>query len=426
MTLSRRDFLAATGVAAVGASILPASAQGANEKIRVATIGVQNRGRAHIAGVLASEHGEIVALCDVDSQVLEREAKALEEKTGKKPKLYRDMRDVLADPEIDAVTIALPNHWHVLAAMWALEAGKHVYVEKPMCHTYWEGLQLVAAEKKYGKILMHGTQRRSEPLWQRMVERGNSGVIGDIYLARCVCFNRRDALPVVADEEPPEWLDWSLWQGPAMEQAFNPNYVHYNWHWFWRYGNGEVGNNLVHFTDIANWSLNRGLPVKVHSEGGRFGYDDPAETPNTQVSTATFADGTMLVNEVRGRYSPKEHNTQVGMFLYGSEGWMAEGKFYNTKGEEIPDEVGFERVNATHTHLNNFIEAIRGDDRSRITSTAQQGLEAAAICHLGDISFRTGRTVHFDAENHLIKSDAEANALLTKEYRQGFEVPKLT
>ena len=425
MTMTRRNFLAATSAVAAGATILPASAQGANEKIRVATIGVQNRGRAHIAGLLASEHAEVVALCDVDAQVLEREAAAFEEKMGKRPKLYRDIRDVLADPDIDAITVALPNHWHVLAAIWGLEAGKHVYVEKPMCHTYWEGLQLVAAEKKYGKLLMHGTQRRSEPMWQRMVARAHSGVIGDIYLCRCVCFNRRDAIPVKADEEPPAWLDWSLWQGPSPEQAFNPNYVHYNWHWFWRYGNGEVGNNLVHFTDIANWTLNRGLPVKVHSEGGRFGYEDAAETPNTQVATAVFSDGTMLVNEVRGRFSPKEHNTQVGMFLYGSEGWMAEGKFFDRKGKEIPDESGFERVNATHVHINNFIEAIYGGDSSRITATAQNGLEAAALCHLGDISYRTGRTVYFDTENHQIKSDAEANALLTKEYRAGFSVPAL-
>ena len=423
MHVSRRNFLALSGAAAF--SILPATARGANEKIRCAVIGVQNRGRAHIAGLLAAPNAELVAVCDVDAEVLEREAKAAEEKLGKTLKRFRDLRDVLADPDIDAITIATPNHWHVLAAIWGLEAGKHVYVEKPMCHTYWEGRQLVAAERKAGKILMHGTQRRSEPLWQRMAERAGAGIIGDIYLARCVCFNRRDAIPVQPDTEPPAGLDWSLWQGPAPEGPYNPAYVHYDWHWYWRYGNGEVGNNLVHFTDIANWTLNRGLPVKVHSEGGRFGYEDAAETPNTQVSTATFADGTMLVNEVRGRFSPKEHNTQVGLFLYGSEGWMAEGKFFDTAGKEIPDEVAVENVNATNVHLNNFIEAIHGNDRARITSTAQQGLEAAAICHLGDISYRTGRTVHFDAEHHQIKSDAEANALLTKEYRSGFEVPKL-
>jgi predicted dehydrogenase len=423
MQMNRRHFLALSGAAAV--TILPASAWGANERIRVGVAGLQNRGRNHISGILAAEHADLVAVCDVDQSVLDREAKAAEEKLGRPVKQYRDYRDMLADPEIDAVTIAMPNHWHVLAAIWGLDAGKHVYVEKPLCHTYWEGLQLIAAEQRAGKILMHGTQRRSEPLWQRMVERARAGVIGDIYLARCVCFNRRDAIPAQPDSEPPAGLDWSLWQGPAPEQAFNPAYVHYNWHWFWRYGNGEVGNNLVHFTDIANWALDRGLPVKIHTQGGRYGYEDAAETPNTQVSTATFADGTMLVNEVRGRFSPKEHNTQVGLFLYGSEGWMAEGKFFDTAGQEIPDETPLERVNATDAHLNNFVEAIRDNDPRRITSTARQGLEAAAICHLGDISYRVGRTVHFDADRHQILSDAEANALLTRDYRKGFEVPAL-
>ena len=423
MKLSRRSFLALSGAAAL--TILPSSAQGANEKIRCAVVGVNNRGKAHIQGILGAANAELVALCDVDSAVLEAQAKETETKTGKTLKRFRDMRDVFADPEIDAVTLAIPNHWHVLGAIWGLQAGKHVYVEKPMCHTYWEGLQLVAAEKTYGKVLMHGTQRRSEPLWQRMVQRAHAGTIGDIYMARCVCFNRRDAIPAQPDASPPEKLDWNLWQGPAAEQPYNPNYVPYNWHWYWRYGNGEVGNNLVHFTDIANWTLNKGLPVKVHSEGGRFGYHDAAETPNTQVATATYADGTMLVNEVRGRFSPPEQGTQVGLFLYGSEGWMAEGKFFDTAGKEIPDPEPFDRLNPTDAHLNNFIEAIHGADPTRITSTAQQGLEAAAVCHLGDISYRLGRTVHFDAANHVIQSDAEANGMLTKAYRSSFEVPKI-
>jgi len=423
MNISRRGFLALSGAAAF--TILPSSARGANEKIRCAVAGVNNRGKAHIQGILGAPNAELVALCDVDATALEAQAREADQKTGKSLKRFRDLREVLADPDIDAITLALPNHWHVLGAIWGLQAGKHVYVEKPMCHTYWEGLQLVAAEKQYGKVLMHGTQRRSEPLWQRMVQRAHAGTIGDIYLARCVCFNRRDAIPPQADAAPPETLDWNLWQGPAEERAYNANYVHYNWHWYWRYGNGEVGNNLVHFTDIANWTLNKGLPVKVHSEGGRYGYTDAAETPNTQVATATFADGTMLVNEVRGRFSPPEQGTQVGLFLYGSEGWMAEGKFFDTKGQEIPDPEPFDRVNATDVHINNFIEAIHANDAARVTSTAQQGLEAAAICHLGDISYRLGRTVHFDAANHLIKSDAEANAMLTKAYRSGFEVPRI-
>lgn len=424
MPLTRRSFLALSGAAAL--TILPSAARGANEKIRCAVIGVNSRGKAHIQGILGAANAELVALCDVDSAVLEAQAKEAETKTGKTLKRFRDMRDVFADPEIDAVTLAVPNHWHVLGAIWGLQAGKHVYVEKPMCHTYWEGLQLVAAEKQYGKVLMHGTQRRSEPLWQRMVQRAHAGAIGDIYMARCVCFNRRDAIPAQPDAAPPETLDWNLWQGPAAEQSYNPNYVPYNWHWYWRYGNGEVGNNLVHFTDIANWTLNKGLPVKVHSEGGRFGYHDAAETPNTQVATATYADGTMLVNEVRGRFSPPEQGTQVGLFLYGSEGWMAEGKFFDTTGKEIPDPEPFDRVNPTDVHLNNFIEAIHGADPTRVTSTAQQGLEAAAVCHLGDISYRLGRTVHFDAANHLIESDDEANGMLTKPYRSGFEVPTIS
>ena len=162
MSLSRRSFLALSGAAF---TILPAAAQGANERVRVAVVGLRNRGRAHVAGILGAEHAELVAVCDVDAEILEKEAADAEAKAGKGLKRFRDLRDVLADPDIDAVTLAIPNHWHVLAAIWGLDAGKHVYVEKPMCHTYWEGLQLVAAEQRSDKILMHGTQRRSEPLW---------------------------------------------------------------------------------------------------------------------------------------------------------------------------------------------------------------------------------------------------------------------
>ncbi|MCP4643291.1 MAG: Gfo/Idh/MocA family oxidoreductase, partial [bacterium] len=327
-----------------------------------------------------------------------------------------------ADDTIDAVTIATPNHWHVLASIWALQSGKHVYVEKPISHTVFEGRQLVAAVEKYGKVLQHGTQRRSEPTYQRLAERARSGIIGDIYMAKCAVHRFRDPFSYPMAEDPPPHLDWTLWQGPATEKPFSRNYVHYNWHWFWHYGNGEIGNNGPHRTDVVNWVWDKGLPVETYSEGGIFGYDvDTRETPNTQVTTHTFADGTILTIEIRNRYT----ENAPGIAFYGTEGYAHGGTFYDKSGNVIPDDQEVPKVDSTATHMANFIEAVKKDDPSAVNATAEQGHIAAALCHLGNISYRVGRKLRLDPKTEQFQGDEEANALLTRVYREGFEVPKL-
>ena len=423
MNINRRQFLGTSGAAVVAAgTLVRGNVFGANERVRVASVGINGRGWAHARAAAAREDAEVVALCDVDEHVLNNRAAELKELTGKQPKAYRDVRDLLADDGVDAVTLGTPNHWHVLGAIWAMQAGKHVYVEKPISHTVWEGRQLVAAAEKYGRVVQHGTQRRSDPVSQRMVERARSGIIGDIYMARCTIFRPREAFKHPMAETPPEWLAWELWQGPATDKPFSRNYVHYDWHWFWHFGNGEVGNNGPHGTDLVNWVIDKGLPVKTHSAGGVFGYkEDARETPNTQVVVHTFADGTMLVLDVRNRFT----NSEAGLALYGTEGYMADGRFYDTDGKEIPDEHPPGKVDPNEAHMRNFIQAVKAGDPNAVTATAEQGHVAAALCHLGNIAYRTGRSLQFDPKSEQIAGDGEANALLTRTYRDGFEVPEM-
>ena len=306
MEVSRRKFLGASAAAVIVAGTrAKGKVFGANDRVNVCTIGFHGQGGSHIGNIIEEGDGEIVALCDVDERVRESGQRNVERKQGAKPKLYKDMRDVMADDSIDAVTIATPNHWHSLAAVWACQAGKDVYVEKPLSHSVWEGRQLVAAAQKHGRIVQHGTQSRSNTTLIRDIKLMHEGLIGDIVHSRGVVYKNgnRYAIGHGAPGAVPAYLDWTLWQGPSKEHPYLINkdaskprglQVHYNWHWFWEYGNGEIGNQGVHEMDIACWGHNRGLPVKVMSQGGRYGWDDDGETPNTQATSFTYADGSLM------------------------------------------------------------------------------------------------------------------------------------
>jgi predicted dehydrogenase len=408
----------------------PRSVFGANERVRMGVIGLNQRGAEHILGYLDCPDAEIVALCDVDENVLGERAHQVEAKTGKKPKTFFDLREMLQDPGIDAVSIATPNHWHAPAAIWACQAGKDVYVEKPMSHTLWEGQQLVAAAKKYNRVVQHGTQRRSNAKFMRDINALRSGeVIGPIYMARIACFKRREAVPPSNDEAPPAHLHWRLWQGPAPEKPYNKRYVHYNWHWFWHYGNGECGNNGPHMTDAANWVLDKGLPVKISGAGGRFGYADGCETPNTQLTTFTFADGTLLQFEVRGLATNGEEGLTIGNAFYASDGYYTEEKgFFDNKGKPIAlDDSKFPAPKDTgpNGHFANFVRAVKSRNPEDIHGTAHDGHIASAFCHLGNIAYRLGRTLEFDPQTETFKNAPDANALLTRKYHPEFAVSQL-
>ena len=427
MRIGRRRFLGASASAVLVAGTFGrGTVFGANERIRAGIIGMRSRGTYLMKAVSKVDGVEVGAICDVDHEVLEARAAEYQKNTNKTVAAYRELRELLAAGDIDVVCVAAPNHWHVLAAVWGCQAGKDVYVEKPMSHTIWEGRQLVAAAEQTGRIVQVGTQRRSEPQWQRLVERLKAGVIGDLYAARVIHYSTRPPVPFHPDETPPGTLDWPLWQGPAPDKPFSKKYVHYDWHWFWHFGNGEFGNNGVHYTDIANWALGKGLPVHIASQGGRYGYADSAETPNVQTTTATFADGTLFTCEIRGRYSNDEGGSKGGNLFYGANGYAVDAICYDADGKEIPDENPPPNGDAVLLHLANFRDAVRTRNRDAVPAKPIDGHVSAAFCHLGNIAYRLGRDVTFDPRAETFGDDAEANALLTRAaYRAGFEVPKL-
>ena len=424
MKTTRRGFLGAAGGAALTAGLaVGAKAVAANDRIQFAGIGLNSRGWALTRNAYATGLADIAALCDVDKEVLEGRAKEVEDLTGKRPKTYQDVRELYADDGIDAVGIATPNHWHTLCGIWAMQSGKDAYIEKPISHTLFEGRQLVAAAKKYGRVIQHGAQRRSEGTWQRAVERAKSGVIGDIYMARSLICRRREAFWFPPEEAPPAHLAWDLWQGPATDRPFSRNIVHYNWHWFWHYGNAEVGNNGPHGADIVNWIFGKGLPVETYSTGGIFGYDkDARETPNTHVINHTFADGSIYSIEIRNRFTPG----RPMVTFFGTEGYAEGQTFHGKDGEVIKDDAPRMGLpDSSRTHMNTFLKAVRAQDPDAVAATPEQGHVAAALCHLGNIAYRLKRPVRLNPETEQFDGDEEANALLTRVYREGFEVPKI-
>jgi predicted dehydrogenase len=406
---------------------------GANDKIGMLCIGLNGRGQSHLGDISKNSGAEIVALCDVDSRVLERSAKLVEKNTGKAPKTYRDIREALQDPAVHAVSIATPNHWHTLAAMWACQAGKDVYVEKPLSHNLWEGTQLVAAAKKYGRVVQHGTQSRSEGTLRRDMDLLHKGFIGKVMHSRGYVYKNgnRYAIGKGVPGEVPESLDWALWQGPSPETPYLVRegksvglHVPYNWHWFWEYGNGEIGNQGVHEMDIAVWGHNRGLPVKVASTGGRYGWDDAGETPNTQATQFTYADGSMMTFEVRNLGSFQEADSgDCSDSFFGSDGYYVRRKgFFDYKHKPI--EVT-EPKPETVDMFQNFFDVVRSRKLEDLYAPVEAGDVSCAHCHIGNIAYRVGRSLEFDPATNKFVNAADADALLKRQYREGFEPENL-
>ncbi len=428
MDVSRRKFLGTSAAAVIAAgAATKGKVYGANDRIGVCTIGFNGQGGSHIKDVLGRDGVEIVALCDVDDRVLTRGASNVEKAQGTKPKTYTDMRDVMADKDVDAVTIATPNHWHSLATIWACQAGKDIYVEKPLSHNIWEGRQLVAAAKKYGRIVQHGTQSRSDTTLIRDIKLMHEGFIGDIVHSRGYVYKNgnRQAIGHGKPADPPERLNWSMWQGPSKEQPYMATergrglYVHYNWHWFWEYGNGEIGNQGVHEMDIACWGHNRGLPVKIMSQGGRYGWDDDGDSPNTHATSFTYADGSMMTFEVRNLGSFQEAGGgSCGDSFFGTEGYYVRSKgFFNYKNEPI--KVDVERPAGKHKFAH-FFDAVRSRNVEDLSVQPLDAHLSCVHCHLGNIAYRLGRSLEFDPKTERFVRDSEANTLVRRDYREGF------
>ena len=292
--MKRRKFIqtsAAGGLAITAApTILTGNRwKGANDRVNVAQIGIRSMGQSHIQSYQGLENVEVAALCDIDENLFEeRIKKHYTDKNLRKPKIYTDLREMYEDKDIDAVSITTPNHWHTLAAIWAIQSGKHVSVEKPCCHNIYEGQKLVEAAKKYDVIVQDGAEQRSNPCANSMADYLHSGKLGEVYMAKGLCYKWRDTIGKTPDEPVPPGVHYDLWLGPAPKRQFSQNRFHYNWHWHWDYGNGDMGNQGVHEMDIARWGLGVKLPTKISAVGGHFMFDDDQETPNDLMTVFEF------------------------------------------------------------------------------------------------------------------------------------------
>ncbi|HTS66512.1 MAG TPA: Gfo/Idh/MocA family oxidoreductase [Candidatus Acidoferrales bacterium] len=431
--MNRRYFLGSA--VSAGTLLRPVAAASANDTVRVACVGVRGRGRDHIRAYSKMANVEIAAVCDIDESILNARVGEIEKAGGRRPAAFTDFRKLLEDKTIDAVSIATPNHHHTLQTIWACQAGKDVYVEKPCSHDMFEARQIAAAAQKYKRLVQHGTQQRSS-VGRDAVQKMREGLLGDVYMARGLCYKRRDTIGRKPVSPVPPGVHYDLWLGPAPVHEFTANRFHYNWHWFWDYGNGDLGNQGVHQLDMARWGLGVKYPAKVTAIGGHFMFDDDQETPNTLVASYEFHDGgvkKMLVFEVRhwitnheaGIDEPNPGNT-VGTVFYGSKGYLSvwdedHSKYYSFLGrEQTPGPSGNEPGN----HWANFIDAVRSRKQSDLNAPIEEGAISTTLIHLANISYRLGRTLNFDAAKYSCTGDAEATAMFRRTYRKPFEVPE--
>ena len=408
-----------------------------NDTVRVACVGIRGQGNSHIHEYSKMANVEIAALCDVDENVLNKRLDEVVRSGKKKPAAYTDVRKLLEDKSIDAISIATPNHWHSLIGIWACQAGKDVYCEKPCSHNIFEGRQLVAAAQKYNRIVQHGTNSRSGVAVREAVDKMREGLIGDVYMARGLCFKWRDTIGHTPEEPVPAGVHYDLWTGPAPLHAFTKNRFHYNWHWNWDYGNGDIGNQGIHEMDVARWGLGVKYPTKVSGMGGHFMFDDDQQTPNTMVSTFEFDEGgkkKFLVFEVRhwmsnheagiGEERKAKNPNTVGNLFYGSKGYLAIDGYGQYKTWMGKDQQPGPSRSEDGNNWANFIEAVRSRKQSDLNAPIEEGYRSTVLVHLANISYRLGRTLEFDAENLKCKGDPEATAMFTRQYRAPFVVPE--
>ncbi len=481
--LNRRDFLQnSAGLSALLASgaLDPTPAEsaqqqnngGANERLNIACIGIRGQGRGHIAGYAGRHNCVVTHVCDVDSavpgsapvrQTLQAAAKA----QGVEPTYVQDLRRIMDNRDIHAVSIATPNHWHALAAIWAMQAGKDVYVEKPVSHNISEGRRMVEAARRYNKICQTGTQIRSQQGSIDAIEYLKSGKLGRIQVARGLCYKLRPSIGHVNGEQTvADSVNYDLWCGPAPRSPLMRQRLHYDWHWVWDTGNGDLGNQGIHQMDVARWGLGKNeLCRSALSVGGRFGYTDDGQTANTQICTFDYGDA-KLIFEVRGLPSLNYRGASVGNVFHCTEGVLV-FTTYSTAVAMRPDGEVIRRFTGGGDHFGNFIRAVRSRRREDLKADIHEGHLSSALCHLANISYRLGRATPFqprpgvfsedeasnetltrtmehlresmlpldrtnltvgrrltlDGHSETFVNDAEANRMLTRAYRKGFEVP---
>ncbi len=488
--ITRREFIkrGSAGMIA-GSAILSTNAAaygriiGSNERINLAVIGIRGRGGSLIGNFAGMKNVRIKTIVDIDENLFGQRVQQIEKIAGYKPKTEWDMRKAFDDKDIDAVGIATPNHWHALATIWAAQAGKHVYVEKPSSHNVSEGRKMVEASRKYDVFIQVGFQNRSRISTNKAIKFIRDGKLGKIYMARGLCFKPRADIgkypdgPLLPGEkfrmnlESGHYLTpytkaylkkvhYDMWLGPAPKRAFNRNRFHYNWHWHWDYGNGDTGNQGPHQFDIARWGLGKDeYPVSVRSFGGYFAYDSSQETPNTQTSIFEYADGCILEFGTRGLFtnpegvllpdirisstgnissSTKAKPVKIGNIFLGTEGWMQVDSggnwqtFFGRKNEPGPtsgdsDEEAYDPMNLAGAggggHFNNFIAAVRSGKRSDQTCDIETGHLSSALPLIANVSYLLKRELKIDGKKEAFIDDKEANAMLTRDYRKPYIVP---
>ncbi len=465
MIESRRKFLAQSTLFttfAISGTKSSGKIIGANERINVAVCGIKSRGTAHIGGHGRQKNVTISHLVEPDARLHQARSKFVQSKFKNTPECIQDVRRALEDKNVDVLSIATPNHWHSLMSIWACQAGKDVYVEKPLSHNLFEGRQLVKAAKKYGRIVQHGTQNRSLSKWSDLANEIASGKRGKLEVALGTCHKRRKSIGFKDKTSPPIELDFDAWTGPAAIEDYHENLVHYNWHWFWNYGNGDIGNQGVHQMDIARWMIPGAVwPSKIVSIGGRFGYEDQGQTANTQLAIFDYGES-LLVFDVRGLEG--ESNMGVSNHVYFDESKKQTiTKSHGIKGIKDPL-AGRGEVDV----FENFIQAVRNRKESHLDAHVYEGHVSSGLCHLANVSYRlgektgfsnqkntfgnnqaaseyfermkehlkenglklentdyvVGRTLEFDGSTEQVKGDDEANQLLSASYRPPYVVPK--
>jgi predicted dehydrogenase len=461
-TTTRRFFM---GAAAAASAV---RVWGANDKINLGIVGLGGRGGSHMNGFGRNAGVRIAGLCDIDQAAREKGV-ALVVKNGapEKPKDYEDMREMFSKGGVDAISIATPNHWHALATIWAMKAGKDVYCEKPACYNIHEGLEMVKVSHDTKKIVQIGSQHRSTPFKMKAIAALQGGLIGKVYAAKGLCYKRRNTIGKTPDGPTPPGVNWDLFRGPAPMRPYNENRFKYKWHWFWDTGNGDIGNQGVHEMGVARWGMgDPEWPKTAFAFGGKYAYDDDQETPNTLTASFDFG-GRELIFEVRGLLTGGEGtparagggrgrggpggpgaaadapaapaapapapgnpiNVQIGDLFYGSEGWasMSDQGFQAYKGEsselimeERPDR-SLGGGDATGLHMQNFLDACRSRNPKDLHDPIDNAHLSAALCHFANISYRTGRKLIIEP-GPKFANDSEANKMLTRDYRKPYVV----
>lgn len=470
--VNRREFLKSgvTGAASLaalsGVSFItrPERVFGANDRVRVAVCGLHGRGMDHVRSYAQLKNVEIAAVCDVDDNVLRKRVAQMEQRGIPRPATYYDVRKLLEDKSIDAVSVATPDHWHSLIGIWACQAGKDAYIEKPCCHNIWEGQQLVLAAQRYRRMVQHGTQIRSATAIREGVQKLHDGMLGETYMARGLCYKWRDTIGNAPVEAIPAGVHYDLWTGPAPVHAFTKNRFHYNWHWLWWYGAGDLGNQGIHQIDLARWGLGLRFPNKVSAIGGHFMFDDDQETPNDVACGFEFdlpnGKRRMITFEVRhwmtnneaqigtpalGAPPPRPNagprprlgpnsgaRDTVGNIFYGANGYMSTGdedaQTYKVwLGQDQEAQSSVHAGNDEVAHFGNFVDCVISRKAEDLHAPIEEGYASCVMLHLANASYRLGRTIYFNPDSQEVVGDEEAEVLVRdggRGYRAPFVVPE--